>query len=139
MDQNNYYYCGLYSTLNEDHSSHLVYYSLVIPPLKMPFHGWRDLSCIHLSKMCSHHPSDSSIPGPQVQQSVRPPFRADPEQLLELLRGEDKHRAATQKPETESWSEEETQLDAAGHVCDTHPLMEVRDTSGLRKVDTKEW
>ena len=58
--------------------------------------------------MNSHHLSDASIPGSKVQESLGPPLRINVEQPLELLRRKHKHRAATQKPETESMSEEDT-------------------------------
>lgn len=58
--------------------------------------------------MGSHHLCDTSIPSSQVQESLSPPLWADPEQLLELLRRKHEHRAATQKPEAESTSEEDT-------------------------------
>lgn len=81
--------------------------SLVIPPLKMPFHWYRDLGCINLSEMGSHHLGDASITSSEIQESLGPPLRADLEQLLELLRRKHEHGAAAQKPETEStWYED---------------------------------
>lgn len=58
--------------------------------------------------MDSHHLCDASIPGSKVQESLGLPLWTNTEQLLELLRRKHKHRAATQKPETESTSEEDT-------------------------------
>lgn len=51
--------------------------------------------------MDSHHLRDTSVSSSQVQESLSPPLWADPQQLLELFRGKHKHRATTQKPETE--------------------------------------
>lgn len=55
--------------------------------------------------MGSHHFCDTSVPSAKVQESISPPLWADPEQLLELLSGKHKHRATSQKPETDSMSE----------------------------------
>lgn len=79
----------------------VIRYSLVIPPLKVPFHGWRYLGCIDFSEMDSHHLCDASVSSSQVQESLGPPLRADPQQLLELFGRKHKHGATTQKPGTE--------------------------------------
>lgn len=79
----------------------VIHYSLVIPPLKVPFHGWWYLGCIDFSEMDSHHLRDASVSSSQVQESLGPPLWADPQQLLELFRRKHKHRATTQKPKTE--------------------------------------
>ena len=70
--------------------------------------------------MGSHHFCDTSVPSAKVQQSISPPLWADPEQPLELLSGKHKHRAATQKPETERLSEKEHRWNRDG--CLSAPL-----------------
>lgn len=52
--------------------------------------------------MGSHHLCDSTIPSAEIQEPLSFPLGADPEQLLELLRGKHKHRATAQEPETEN-------------------------------------
>lgn len=92
--------------------------------------------------MCSHHLCDTSVPSPKIQEPLSSPARANSEQLLELLRGKHKHRSTAQEPETENTRYEDTLhylLLGTGFACTTHPLIEVRDTKGLRTVDTKEW
>lgn len=94
--------------------------------------------------MESHHLRDASVPSSQVQESLSPPLWADPEQPLELLGGKHKHGAPTQKPETERERARQRKKQKGVKrrkmcVCAAHPLMEVRETRGLRRVDTKEW
>lgn len=58
--------------------------------------------------MCSHHLCDTSVSGPEIQEPLSSPARADAEQLLELLSGKHKHRSTAQKPETENTRYEDT-------------------------------
>lgn len=71
--------------------------------------------------MGSHHLRDASIPSSKVQEPLRPPLRADPEQLLELFRGKHEHGAATQKPKT-----------VREHVRGRHTADETETEIGLR-------
>lgn len=112
--------------------------SRVIPPLKMPFHGWRHLSCIDLCEMAPHHLCDATISSSEVQEPLGLPVWVDAEQLLELVRRKHEHRSPTEKPETEE-SQGTDRLHAKYRLASgTHPLIEVRDTRGLRTDDTKE-
>jgi len=116
--------------------------SLVIPPLEMPFHGRRHLGSVDLSEMGTHQLRDTPVPGSEVKEPLGPPLRLDPEQPLELLGGKHKHGAPTKKPGHGGRARQRNVPERRGRrgsVRATHPLMEVRETSGPRTVDTKEW
>lgn len=118
-----------------------LYYSLVVLPLEKPFHGWRDLGCVDLPEMDPHHLGDPPVSGPEVQEPVGPPLGVNPEQPPELLCRKHKHGAATQKPgDTEKQVRGRRLKQGPLCVCVrvTHPLIEVRDTSGPRTVDMNE-
>lgn len=116
---------------------------LEIPPLQVPFHRWRDLSRINFSEMASHNFCNSTVTGSKVQEFLCLPVWSDLEKFLELLRGKHKHGPTTQKPEQEDNTDQKvTSHELLGPLCLdwwTHPLMEVRDTIGVRTLETKEW